>query len=349
VRIAVCHAQTPFVRGGAETHTESLVRALRVAGHDAEMVTVAGKWYPATELVHQMAVWRSLDIAESNGLPIDAVVALKFPAYLVPHERKIVWLIHQHRSAYELWEHPEFADLSRQEEGPIVRDMIHQSDRISLSEAKRVFTNSENVRNRLWSSIRVPSEVLYHHSPMSQALLAMEPGPYGDAIVFPSRLEALKRQSLVVEAMRHVGTGVRLVLVGSGPDEPAIREQIRTLRLEDRVSLQVGLPDEALHRLYLGALGVYYGPFDEDYGYVTLEGFAASRPVVTLTDSGGPLEFVTDEQTGLVAPPQPRAIAEAFDRLHGDRALATRMGAAGREKLRATVPAWPEVVARLLD
>jgi glycosyltransferase involved in cell wall biosynthesis len=320
-----------------------------VAGHDAEMVTVAGKWYPATELVHQMAVWRSLDIAESNGLPIDAVVALKFPAYLVPHERKIVWLIHQHRSAYELWDHPEFADLSRQEEGPIVRDMIHQSDRISLSEAKRVFTNSENVRNRLWSSIRVPSEVLYHHSPISQTLLAMDPGPYGDAIVFPSRLEALKRQSLVVEAMRHVRTGVRLVVVGSGPDEPAIREQIRTLRLEDRVSLQVGLPDEALHRLYLGALGVYYGPFDEDYGYVTLEGFAASRSVVTLTDSGGPLEFVTDGQTGLVAPPQPRAIAEAFDRLHADRALATRMGAAGREKLRATVPAWPEVVARLLD
>jgi glycosyltransferase involved in cell wall biosynthesis len=267
----------------------------------------------------------------------------------VPHERKIVWLIHQHRSAYELWDHPEFADLSRQEEGPIVRDMIHQSDRIALSEAKRVFTNSRNVRDRLWSSIRVPSEVLYHHSPISQALLAMEPGPYGDTIVFPSRLEALKRQSLVVEAMQHVRTGVRLVLVGSGPDEPAIREQIRTLRLEDRVSLQVGLPDEALHRLYLGALGVYYGPFDEDYGYVTLEGFAARRPVVTLTDSGGPLEFVTDGETGLVAPPQPRAIADALDRLHADRALATRMGAAGQERLRATVPAWPEVAARLLD
>jgi glycosyltransferase involved in cell wall biosynthesis len=349
VRVAVCHAQTPFVRGGAETHTESVVRAFRAAGHDAEMVTIAGKWYPAAELVHQMAVWRSLDIAESNGLPIDLVVALKFPAYLVRHERKVVWLIHQHRSAYELWDHPEFADLSRQEEGPIVRDVIHQSDRLALSEAKRVFTNSRNVQDRLWSSTRVPSEVLYHHSPISQTLLAMEPGPIGDSIVFPSRLEALKRQSLVVDAMRHVRTGVQLVLVGSGPDEPAIREQIRKLRLEDRVSLQVGLTDEALNRLYLGALGVYFGPFDEDYGYVTLEGFAARRPVVTLTDSGGPLEFVTDGDTGLVVPPQPKAIAEALDRLHADRALAARMGLAGQEKLRASVPDWPEVVARLLD
>jgi hypothetical protein len=40
---------------------------------------VAGKWYPATEIVHQMAVWRALDLSESNGLPIDMVIALKFP------------------------------------------------------------------------------------------------------------------------------------------------------------------------------------------------------------------------------------------------------------------------------
>jgi len=349
MRIAVCHPQTPFVRGGAELHTQALVRALRAAGHEAEVVTVAGKWYPATELVHQMAVWRALDLSESNGLKIDAVVALKFPAYLVPHERKIVWLIHQHRSAYELWDHPDFADLSKQEDGRLVRDMIWQSDRIALGEAKRIFTNSRNVRERLWASTRLSSEVLYHHSPISQALSGMEPEAYGDYVLFPSRLEALKRQPLVVEAMRHVRTGVKLVLVGSGPDELAIREQIERLGLSGRVSLQVGVSDEALHRLYLSALAVYYGPYDEDYGYVTLEGFAAGRPVVTLTDAGGPLEFVADGETGLVTAPEPRAIGEAFDRLFADRALAKRLGTAGNERLRSTVPGWPDVVARLLD
>ena len=50
MRIAVAHPQTPFTRGGAETHTESLLRALKQAGHEAEEVVVAGKWYPATEL-----------------------------------------------------------------------------------------------------------------------------------------------------------------------------------------------------------------------------------------------------------------------------------------------------------
>jgi glycosyltransferase involved in cell wall biosynthesis len=349
VRIAVVHPQTPFTRGGAETHTEALVAALRAAGHEAEEVVVAGKWYPATELVHQMAVWRALDLSESNGLPIDMVIALKFPAYLVPHERKIVWLIHQHRSAYELWDHPEFADLSKQDEGPAVRDMIWQSDRIALGEAKRIFTNSKNVQERLWSSLRLSSEPLYHPSPVVEALKDREPGPYGDAIFYPSRLEALKRQPLVVEAMQHVTTPVRLVLAGGGPDEPAIREQIAKLGLGSKVELAGRVPDERLYELFLGALGVYYGPFDEDYGYVTLEGFAARRPVVTLTDAGGPLEFVVEGETGLVTQPEPKAIAEAFDRLYADRALTKRMGDAGHEVLLERVPGWPEVVARLTE
>jgi glycosyltransferase involved in cell wall biosynthesis len=349
VRIAVLHPQTAFSRGGAETHSEALVRALTAAGHEAEMVTIAGKWYPAWELAHQMAVWRSFDIAESNGLKVEAVIALKFPAYLVQHERKIVWLIHQHRSAYELWDHPKFADLSLQEDGPAVRDMVWRSDRVALGEAKRIFTNSRNVQDRLWGSMRLSSEVLYHPSPPTEALLGMEPGPYGDYVFVPGRLEALKRQALVIEAMRHVRSDVRLILVGSGPDERSLRDQVKAAGLGSRVSFEIGVSDERLRQLYLGALAVHYGPFDEDYGYVTLEGFAARRPVVTTTDAGGPLEFVTDGETGLVTSPEPTAIAGSFDRLFADRALAGRLGSAGNAVLRDRVPAWPDVVARLLD
>jgi glycosyltransferase involved in cell wall biosynthesis len=277
------------------------------------------------------------------------VIALKFPAYLVPHERKVVWLIHQHRSAYELWDHPEFADLSKQDEGPAVRDMIWRSDRIALGEAKRIFTNSKNVQERLWTTLRLSSEPLYHPSPVVEALKDREPGPYGDAIFYPSRLEALKRQPLVVEAMQHVKTPVRLVLAGGGPDEPAIREQIGKLGLGGKIELAGRVPDERLHELFLGALGVYYGPYDEDYGYVTLEGFAAHRPVITLTDAGGPLEFVVEGETGLITAPEPRAIAEAFDRLYVDRALAKRLGTAGHAVMRERVPGWPEVVSRLTE
>jgi glycosyltransferase involved in cell wall biosynthesis len=349
VRVAVLHPQTAFVRGGAETHAEQLARALRAAGHETDLVQIAGKWYPAAQLAHQMAVWRSFDITESNGLRVDAVIGLKFPAYLVEHERKIVWLMHQHRTAYELWDHAEYADLSRQHDGAAVRDMVWNADRLALNEAKRVFTNSKNVRDRLWNSLRIPAEPLYHPSPVMEALLDETAGPIGDHVVFPSRMEGLKRQSLAIDAMAHVRTDVRLVLVGRGPDEQALRDRAARLGVADKVAFEIGVSDERLYELYETALAVYYGPFDEDYGYVTIEGFAAERPVVTLSDSGGPLEFVVDGETGLVAPPEPRAIAQAFDRLFGDRELARRLGSVGHARVRAEVPRWPDVVARLLD
>ena len=92
MRIAVLHPQAAFVRGGAEAHAQALVRALQEAGHEADLVTIAWQWFPPARLAHNMAIWRSFDISESNGLKVDAVIALKFPAYLVHHERKIVWL-----------------------------------------------------------------------------------------------------------------------------------------------------------------------------------------------------------------------------------------------------------------
>ena len=75
---------------------------------------------------------------------------------------------------------------------------------------------------------------------------------------------------------------------------------------------------------------------------------AAQRAVVVTSDSGGPLELVRHGQTGLVVEPRPRAVAGAFDRLAADPDGAAAMGAAGRQVLEDTVPAWSEVVSRLL-
>jgi glycosyltransferase involved in cell wall biosynthesis len=330
-------------------HTRSLVRALEAAGHHVDVVSIPYKWYPPAELIHQMALWRSLDLSEAGGVPIDLVIALRFPGYLVRHERKIVWLIHQHRTAYELWDHPDFADLSTHEAGQAVRDMIHHADRLALGEAKRIFTNSGNVQERLRRSQGIESEPLYHRSDLCETLLRTEPGPYGDYILFPSRLEPIKRQALAVEAMRHVRSPVRLVLVGSGPDQESLLRSIQAAGIKERVELAGRVPDEGLVELYRGALAAYYGPFDEDFGYVTLEAMAVRRPVVVTSDSGGPLEFVRDGVNGLVAAPKPRAIAAAFDRLHAQRDRLPAMGAAGRTTVDERVPGWPEVVARLLS
>ena len=99
-------------------------------------------------------------------------------------------------------------------------------------------------------------------------------------------------------------------------------------------------------RLYADALAVIYVPFDEDYGYVTLEGFLAAKPVVTARDSGGPLEFVSDGTNGFVCDPDPTAIAAAVARLAADRPLAERLGRAGERTARAIT--WDGVIEQLV-
>ena len=100
--ILVCEAQVPFVHGGAEVHVRELVRELRARGYLAELVSVPFKWYPKEEILPHAAAWRLLDLSESNGRPIDLVIASKFPTYFVRHPNKVAWLIHQYRAAYEL-------------------------------------------------------------------------------------------------------------------------------------------------------------------------------------------------------------------------------------------------------
>ena len=102
-RILVCEAQVPFVRGGAESLVRELVGQLRLRGYETDLVSVPFKWYPLEELFSHAAAWRLLDLsAKPTARPIDLVIATKFPTYCVRHPRKVTWLVHQHRAAYEL-------------------------------------------------------------------------------------------------------------------------------------------------------------------------------------------------------------------------------------------------------
>src|SRR5689334_11583574 len=102
MNVVIVTAQVPFVRGGAEVMAEGLRRALLAEGHRADVVAVPFKWYPPKRIPEHMLACRLLDLSEANGDPVDRVIGLKFPAYLVRHPRKVVWLMHQHRQAYEL-------------------------------------------------------------------------------------------------------------------------------------------------------------------------------------------------------------------------------------------------------
>jgi glycosyltransferase involved in cell wall biosynthesis len=341
--VLVCETQVPFVRGGAELLVEQLVNQLRQRGVDAERVSLPFKWYPKAEILPHAAAWRMLDLSESNGRPIDLVIATKFPTYFARHPRKVCWLVHQHRAAYELCG-TIYADFAHEEMDVALRDRIMSLDERMLRECAGVYTISQNVSARLHTFNGLTSTPLYH-PPLLASRLA--PGTSGDYLLSVARVEGNKRVALVVGALAHLPANLRLIVVGVGSHRTIVEQLAAELGVLDRVTFAGSVSDDELVQLYREALALVYVPFDEDYGLATLEAFLAAKPVVTARDSGGTLEFVRDGINGFVVEPTPEAIAAAVARLDSDRLLARSLGDAGREV--AAKISWDDVITRLLS
>ena len=92
---------------------------------------------------------------------------------------------------------------------------------------------------------------------------------------------------------------------------------------------------------------VVFPPFNEDYGFVTVEAFMCGKPVITCSDSGGPAELVRDGESGFCDRAHARSDRGRDARaVMDDRNLAARMGEAGARV--AAAMTWPDAVRRLL-
>ena len=341
--ILVCEAQVPFVHGGAEIHVRELVRELNARGYQAELVSVPFKWYPKEEILPHAAAWRLLDLSESNGREIDLVIASKFPTYFVRHPRKVAWLIHQYRAAYELCD-TVYSDFLHREQDVGLRETLIRLDTEMLSECRSVYTNAQNTADRLKKFNGLDAQALYHPPQLASRLRA---GTYGNYVLSVGRIESVKRVDLIVRAMAAVTGDLRLVIAGDGTQRANVERAAAEAGVAGRVTFLGTVGDEQLLALYADALAVVYPPFDEDFGYVTLEGFLARKPVITCTDSGGPNEFVVDDVNGFSVQPTAEAIAAAINTLAADKRLVARLGDAGFERARAVT--WDGVIETLVQ
>jgi glycosyltransferase involved in cell wall biosynthesis len=339
--VLVCEAQVPFVHGGAEVHVRQLVRELRARGYTAELVSVPFKWYPKEEILPHAAAWRLLDLSESNGRPVDLVIGTKFPSYFARHPNKVAWLIHQYRAAYELCG-TQYSDFAHTELDVGLRDTLTRLDSQMLGECRALFANARNTAARLAKFNGLVAEPLYHPPKLAARLMA---GPYTDYVLSVGRLESVKRVDLIIAAMAQVPSRIRLIVAGDGTQRENAERAAADAGVADRVTFLGNVEDDQLIQLYASALAVVYPPYDEDFGYVTLEGFLARKPVITCIDSGGPNEFVVDGENGFVCAPDPGELARAISKLADDRATAAAFGDAGHEV--AARITWDGVIEKL--
>lgn len=346
MKIALATVQIPFVTGGAEFLTHNLKEALIKNGHDVEIVSMPFIDSPIHYIENHIIASRLLDITNSWAGSIDLCIGLKFPAYYMPHPNKVIWALHQHRAAYDLFG-TEYSNLKDEPQGNQARDIIYNADNTYLKEAKRIYTIADNVTKRMRKYNGIESTPLYHPCPDMDKFYC---GEYEDYILMPSRINITKRQRLAIEALCMSNSKIKLYIVGKADNDAEKKKLlnfIKERKLEKRIRYFDYVTQEEKFKLYANAKAVLFIPMDEDYGYITLEAMAASKAVITAKDSGGPLEFVVDGRTGRVVESTPEEIAKAIDEIAGSRACAIEMGKQAKIHLDEMEITWDKVVKEL--
>jgi glycosyltransferase involved in cell wall biosynthesis len=318
--------------GGAERFCSGLVSALRAAGFDTDLVEVVGD-----ELTFEGIEETYLQCYDLDVSAYDAVISTKAPTYLVRHPNHICYLVHTMRVFYDLWEQEIPRPSALQERQ---RATIHQLDTGALRppRTRKIFSIGHEVARRLerWNSLA--STVLHP----ALGLDGFQAGPYSDYLLLPGRLHRWKRVDLVISAMAYVEHPLRLMILGTGPEEGNLRALAAG---DERIEFRGKVSDRELTELYAGALAVPFVPLREDYGYVAVEAFRSAKPVITCSDSGEPATFVRNGVNGSVCRPDAKEIGAAISHLFEHRDEARRLGEQGRNDTLHLQ--WPVIVSRL--
>jgi glycosyltransferase involved in cell wall biosynthesis len=345
MKICLLTTQAPFIKGGAEVQTECLRSELEKRGHNVEIVTLPFYSHPAGHLKNTIEFAKGVDLNSS----CDLAIGMKFPTYLAQHRNRVMWIMHQHREFYDLWDNPGLAAYREIRGMPELRSETMAIDSEEIPKSKAVFCTSFNVAKRLKQFNNIDARQLY---PPPANHESFHSGEYGNYILVPSRIGKLKRQDLALRALSITREPVKLVFMGE-PDVPEwfieLKKLSEELGVSDRVHWKGFVPQGEKISLYSKSKGVLFIPVDEDMGYITMEALLSEKPVITCIDSGGSLEFVTHGLNGWVAEASPESIALAMDGLwKSPVSELTRLGSAGRDLYSKKNINWDHIIRSLL-
>lgn len=370
---------TPFVVGGAQRLWWGLVDTINAqTAHQADLITLPAPEHDFFSVIASYARFAALDLGG-----FDRIVSGKYPAWAVRHPDHRIYMFHTLRGLYDTYSGPleipgeagKYARTRRVLEltesavalsdadiqglysllgeigsgnseerllysfpGPLARRVVHALDRFATSprHIRRYGALSATVAHRP-EYFPHGEEVDVIHPPSN---LSVQLGAAQKYFFTVSRLDAPKRIDLIIRAMRESQTALTLKIAGTGPQE----ERLRALAGDGTHIEFLGYrSDRELAALYRDALAVIFTPRDEDYGLVTVEAFAAAKPVITVTDAGGPTELVRHGISGWVVSPTVSAVGRAITEAGANPEDSARRG-------RAAAAAGAQITwSRLID
>jgi 2-deoxystreptamine N-acetyl-D-glucosaminyltransferase/2-deoxystreptamine glucosyltransferase len=164
-------------------------------------------------------------------------------------------------------------------------------------------------------------------------------------VAYLGRLAPQKDVGTLLQAFAVLPADTQLLLVGDGPDRPAL--QRRAQRFGSRVHFTGFVPHVKVAAVLAHVDLLVLPSLYEDLSSALIEAMAAGLPVVA-TRVGGTADLVRHGVNGLlVAPRDPAALAAAIGQILADPAAAARMSAAARST--AAAYAWPDLARQVLE
>ncbi len=175
--------------------------------------------------------------------------------------------------------------------------------------------------------------------------VASNDSPFERVILCPTRLEPIKNVGVLVRAAAALGDaldGWQIVIVGSGSQESALRQQVEQMQLGGMIQFTGRISDAELAAYYAQCAFVVYPALAEPFGLPCAEAGAFSKAVVA-AGRGGTADIILHEQTGLtVDMHSAAALAAAMQRLMNNPAFAHTLGCAAQKRIHAlmALPNW---------
>jgi teichuronic acid biosynthesis glycosyltransferase TuaC len=146
--------------------------------------------------------------------------------------------------------------------------------------------------------------------PIAREQVRAELGLTGRVLLSVGWLITRKRHDLAIAALPAL-PDCRLLIIGTGPEEAALRALARQLGVETRVTFLGHVPQAELYRYYGAADVLLLCSEREGWANVLLESMACGTPVAA-TDAGGTTEVVAAPEAGVVIRSHtPEAVAGA--------------------------------------
>ncbi len=184
--------------------------------------------------------------------------------------------------------------------GKFIARRLREWDKRAAGKVNVFIANSSFIREKIRAYYGRDAEVI--HPPVDTgifhpALPAEASAKEGDYYLMVGRLLYYKLFGLGIEACKRLN--VPLKIVGSGPEERALRRQANGAR---NITFVKGASDDELRVLYSGAKAFLF-PQTEDFGLVAAEALSCGAPVIAYGE-GGSRDIVEEGKTGLFFPYQ---------------------------------------------